>query len=96
MDDLAIVRCGGAGICRERRSWDLSAVVELVFGGRGASPRIRRQVRRWKLLADTEVGFVRCRQAGNRWQALSRDSSVGSVIGFIGGFRAGYCWQAWR
>ena len=45
---------------------------------------------------DTEVGFDRGRQAGICWQARSRDSLAGAVMGFVGGLRAGYCFWARR
>ena len=64
MGDLAMVRCGRAGIRWWGRSWDLSAVVELGFGAGGAGAGIRWQAQRWELLADTEVGFVRRCRAG--------------------------------
>ena len=84
----------GAGNSALWRSWDLSAVIELGFGGKGDGAGIRRRARKWELLADTKVGFVRVLRAGVRWRARSRDSLAGAVMGFVGGLRSGYSWRA--
>ena len=70
------------------------AVVELNFAGGVTGARIGRWVRRWELVVDTGVGFVRGCQAEILGEARSRDSLAGAVMGSVGSLRPEYCWWA--
>ena len=87
---------GGAEIPWGELCWHSSAVFELGFGDGGAGVMIRWRSKMWELIADMEVGFVCGCRSGLYWWERSRDSLMGSVMMFVGGLRAEYCWRVRR